>query len=337
MRVYREIDKRYLLTKLSEYDIYAMYYPYKFKLNKVCLNPFKQEKNPSFIIGNKIGRFYHKSFNSEHKGDCFDFVKDMFHLQYYSDVFKKIAKDFGLLEKDDTEYQRVISTIDRPAFIEIEPLHIQAVPKPFTDQHIDYLKRGFLEPQDLNISSDTKAFAVSSWYINKVRQYLPSDEICFGYNLKNERGDWMKIYRPFAAKKDKWRTNIPFYEMHGLDNINKKSDFSIITKSVKDAAFLKKYITDSVCVVQAEDISAITEENIKYIEKNSSRVLVSFDSDEKGKQASKEITELTGWKHINVPDKYLKENINDWFDLAKTYGVDSVKNHFQSKGFLTKF
>ena len=334
MRVYREIDKRYLLTKLSEYDIYAMYYPYKFKLNKVCLNPFKQEKNPSFIIGNKIGRFYHKSFNSEHKGNCFDFVKDMFHLQYYSDVFKKIAKDFGLLEKDDTEYQRVISTIDRPAFIEIEPLHIQAVPKPFTDQHIDYLKRGFLEPQDLNISKDTKAFAVSSLYINKVRQYLPSDEICYGYNLKNERGDWMKIYRPFAAKKDKWRTNIPFYEMHGLDNI-KSCKQSIVAKSVKDTAFLRKYIMPHVATTQAEDISAFSPENIEYIDKNSERNYVSWDSDEKGVKACIEVTEQTGWGYINPPKELLQYGVTDWFEMAEFYkSPQAVQDFFVKKKIL---
>jgi len=40
-----------VLQKISEYDIFRFYMPDKtWKINQVTLSPFRQEKNPSFII-----------------------------------------------------------------------------------------------------------------------------------------------------------------------------------------------------------------------------------------------------------------------------------------------
>lgn len=333
MRVIKEITKEKLLSKVSPYDIYAHYYPGKFKINKLCLSPFKAEKHPSFLVSTKFGNLYHKAFNTEHSGDCFNFVEQMFHLDYF-DALDKIAKDFGLKEKDDTVYKQIISTIDKPSFIPRDIIRIQATTKPWEQSHRDYLAQGFLEPEDLNISSDTRAFAVKDYYINKVRQYLSSSEICIGYNLKNERGDWLKIYRPKARKEEKWRSSIPFDEMHGLGNIS-GCPKSITAKSVKDGAFLKKYIMPCVCVTQAEDSAAFSEDTIKYIDSNSKMNYLSWDNDEKGVRACKEVTEQTGWGYINPPKELLQHGVTDWFEMAAFYKTPhAVQDFFAKKGVI---
>lgn len=335
MKLKRNITLDYILSKVSAYDIYAYYMPWPFKLNKNCLSPFKSENYPSFIIGNKLGKITHKAFNGSESGDCVDFVGQMFRLNHVESL-EKIAEDFGLKDVTTTRYERIIASIEKPIIEEYEeePLHFLAKAKAFTQQHIDYLAEGFLEPKDLNISEDTKAYALQEWYVNKQRQSMKYNEVAFFYNLKNERGDWIKIYRPFVDKLSKWRTNIPFTEMHGVSNI-KNCKISIIAKSVKDAAFLKKYISSCVCVVQAEDISAISEENIKIITESSERVFLSFDNDEKGVRASKEITEKTGWSYINPPKDLLQYNVSDWFDMAKYYKTpEAVQDYFKSKGLL---
>jgi len=330
MNIERDISRDYIMSKVSPYEIYSLYMPWKFVINRACQNPLAiKDRHPSFIIGNKYGTLTHKAFNSPHSGDCINFVMQMFNLNYKS-ALDKIAKDFGLKEQDDTKYTRIMSEISNPEVADSHVL-LQVIPKKWNHYHIDYLKQGFLEPKDLDISDDTTAFAVKSWYINKNKQYLKSDEICIAYNLKNERGDWLKIYRPQADKKDKWRTNIPFQEMHGLNNML-NCEIGIIAKSVKDAAFIKKFITPHVCVVQAEDYAAMSEQNIEFLKKNCKRIYTSFDNDEKGVLASKEINQKTGWGWINVPHILLKEGVTDWFDWAKWAGSpEPVIKHFKNK------
>ena len=46
-----------ILEKVSEYDIFRYYMPNSdWKPNNVTFSPFRSEKTPSFMIGNKHGR-----------------------------------------------------------------------------------------------------------------------------------------------------------------------------------------------------------------------------------------------------------------------------------------
>lgn len=333
MRIVKEISPEYVRSKVNSIDIYLMYMPWSFSLNKLTLNPFKHEDTPSFMIGTKFGEVTHKAFNSEHRGDAISFVMQMFSLSYMEAVLK-IAEDFGLKEKTQEKYLRVMSSMKRPESLDCSHIHIQAEAKPWTQQHIDYLAQGFLEPSDLNISLDTTAYALDKWWINKVRQPIKKDEMGFIYKLKSPNGEWLKIYRPQADKKLKWRSSIPFQEMHGVNGLS-GCDLIIVAKSVKDAAFLKKYITPCICVVQAEDISAISKENIDLITKAGRRVYTSFDADKKGVDASKEINEITRWGWVNTPQKLLSKGVTDWFEWAAyEKSIEPILDHFKRKSII---
>lgn len=320
------LNRSFILSKISEYDIFKMYYPYDFEINRVCLSPFIQEDNPSFIIGNKYGSLTFKAFNTPHRGDCFHFVMFLYNLTY-NEALTKIAKDFKLLEGD--YYKRIISTYEKPKIIK-KPTFIQAVPKKFSEKDLSYLASFHLEPSDLNFCEDTKAYSTKEWAINRRRQFLEKDEVCFFYNLINERGSWIKVYRPHAEKKDKWKTNIPFHEMCGLSNL-KGSKVGFIQKSMKDGAFTAKYISPHVTVVSAEDINAITKDNIDFINQNCEKVYVIFDNDETGVRACKEITRETGWSYINPPNHLLIEGITDFADWGRATDPSTIIDYFKQK------
>ena len=87
-----------VLGKVTEYDIFRWYMPEKgWKLNQVTYSPFRQERTPSFLIGNRYGRLSFIDFGDTSKrGDCFMFVKQLYNFSTIDDVLKFIDKDFGL-------------------------------------------------------------------------------------------------------------------------------------------------------------------------------------------------------------------------------------------------
>lgn len=326
----QEINRDYILSRISSYDIFYYYYPFKkkFKLNRACKSPFTDDTHPSCIIGSKYGEVAFKCFNSEHRGDAFSFVMSLLGLTY-RECLDRIAQDFGLNSGAIIKPGDII-TYEQP-IIENSPIFLQAESKPFTDADRKYLSQYHLSPRDLSFCKDTRAHSTLQWAINRKRQPLKRGEICFYYHLKNERGEWIKVYKPNADKKNKWRSSIPFSEMHGVGNISGGCKSGIITKSMKDGAFIAKYISPCVEIVQAEDYTAITPENMKRIKESCGTLYIAFDNDKTGKEASIALTKELGCKHINPPDSLLELGGSDFSDMGRILGVDAVIQHFKKK------
>lgn len=326
----REFTEQELFEKVNPLIIYQYYYPGEFALNRPCLNPFVKDSNPSFIIGNKYGDVTHKAFNSSHRGGAIQFVMSFYQLEYHQAI-DKILEDFGFTGKSNKTYEEIVKGLPEIVIRKKTNNLIQIVPTKWTQEHINFFKRGGLDVADLNFpETDTIVYPLKKFRVNKGNWETLNDEVAFGYNLKNDLGDWIKLYFPFREKRKKWFSNIPFTQVHWINNI-KDCDTAIITKSIKDGALLRKYITPCVAVVQAEDLSCFSEEFINYMNFNSKNTYISFDNDQKGVDSCKSITSATGWKYVNPPKKYLDEGITDWFDLSVKYGIEKVIDHFKNK------
>lgn len=323
------ISAKWILERISEWQIYNMYIP-KLTLDKKMFSPFRKESSPSFSIFIKDDGIFYKDYGApEFRGDCFTLISQLFGLNY-PQALEKAAQDFGLVEgaNKSTKIQWK------------QPKIIQKTFKIATDRweswmgwHRDYLKQYHLIPKDLNFCKDTRAFPVREWAINGARMPLGDEEVCFEYNLVNERGNWKKIYRPNRSKEEKWKSNIPYREMHGLDNM-KGCDVGILTKSLKDGGFLAKYILPCVCIISAEDVTAITGDNMKFLKESCRELYVAMDCDEPGKKASRAITKEMGVKHVNPPDRLLEFGESDFSGMGKAWGVESVIEHFRNKKII---
>lgn len=326
-----EISPKWILSRISEWQIYKRYVPKFVTLNRKILSPFRIEKTPSFLVFNTNGRIYFQDFGDPKlHGGVFDLVGLLYDLTY-PEALKRIAQDFGLTESSGVEGQKVVW--EQPEIVEIPTvIQIESWPswKPY---HLEWLQSYSLTSGDTIFCSDTKVYPVKKWAVNGLRMPLEKDEICLAYNLVNERGNWLKIYRPNKGKKEKWRSNIPLEEIMGLSCL-KKCNTLIISKSLKEALILKKHMGLNVIVVQSENICCFTQSNIDRINSLCSEIYVSFDSDEPGKKASWELTKLTGWKHINVPNKWLSIGVKDWGDMVYEYGVEPMIAHFKKKHII---
>ena len=321
-----------ILQKVSEYDIFRYYMPHSdWKPNIVTFSPFRNEKTPSFIIGNKHGRLTFIDFGDTSKrGSCFDFVKMLFNIPDYHDALRMIDRDLGLgltRETNTKEYKKIVTEYKQPVRMSKTYSKIQVITKKFTKEELAYWAQYQIDIEDLKANN---VYSLSKVYLNK--QLFPTslDELRFGYLY----GDKWKIYRPYAKdKRSKWvPNNVPITAMDGKENI-KDCDVAFINKSKKDYMVMKKLFPCS-CAVQNEGLGCFSPENVEYIKSNSASQILSFDSDITGVENSQQITQLFGFDYCNVPRKYLSEGIKDWADLARVHGMKAIEDYLKDKELI---
>jgi hypothetical protein len=331
-------NKRVLLTKevifqrLTPYDIFKYYMPRTdWKINQITNSPFRKDTHPSFIIGNRSGTLSFMDYaNTMLRGDCFQFVMELYGLPSINEAMLLIDNDFGLGISSRNTNTEVYKTI-KAAYTQPEELgkryaNIQVVPKKFTKEELDYWNEFHQDLQDLR---DNNIFSLNKVYLNKQLFNFKPTELKFGYYYN---GHW-KIYQPHAEKRVKWiPNNVPITTMEGLENI-KGVDYAFINKSKKDYMVVKKLL-ESTCATQNEGVPCFSVENVAYLKENSKRQILSFDSDVAGVTASQQITKIFDFNYMNVPKQYLAEGIKDWAELARAKGMNTLESIFKEKGLL---
>lgn len=326
-KINKYLTPEFILSHISEYDIYRYYTQHDFKLNRQFKSPFRRDDNPSFMIGSKLGRLYHIDFaQDELRGGCIDFVRQLRGVSF-PDALEEIARDFGLTSGGINVNKRVAPVYTQPKKIAPIDTIIQVKPKKFTVEELRYWNDYTIDIADLKREN---IYSIEKLWINKKRQIIPKGEVAFGYLYEDK---YWKIYRPHAKeKKDKWRSNCPIDLVDGLDNIN-NCDKSIVTKAKKDKIILQK-IMSCTCAVQNESVVALNEHTVKHLKTNSKVVYLNYDNDSPGKSNSWKVTQAFGFKHLNLPDYYLKIGLTDYSDLVKKLGTQAVIDHLKLKKII---
>jgi DNA primase len=321
-----------ILEKVSEYDIFRYYMPHsEWKPNIVTFSPFRNEKNPSFMIGNKHGRLTFIDFgDTSRRGSCFDFVMMIHNITDYQEALKLIDRDLGLGLSRGTNtnvYKHIVKEYKQPIKTAKTYSHIQVITKKFTNEELAYWAQYHQDIEDLKANN---VYSISKVYLNKQLFPAPIGELRFGYLY----GDKWKIYRPHAKdKRSKWvPNNVPITAMDGKDDI-KQCDVAFINKSKKDYMVMKKIFPCS-CAVQNEGLGCFSPDNVEYIKSNSASQILSFDSDVTGVENSQQITQMFDFGYCNVPRKYLAEGIKDWADLAKVHGMKAIEDYLLEKQLI---
>lgn len=320
-----------VLQKISEYDIFRYYMPDKnWKINQATLSPFRQENNPSFVIGNKRGFLSFIDFaDTSKRGDCFTFVKMLFNLSTIDDVLRMIDRDFGLgfLPGTSTErYKAIQKEYKQPEDLGKRYSLIQVVTRRFTQEELDYWNQYYQSIGDLIANN---VYSIKKLYLNRKLFPLKETDLRFGYLYD---GHW-KIYRPFGDKKSKWvPNNVPITAMDGKQDIV-NCNVAFINKSKKDYMVMKK-VFPCCCAVQNEGVACFSDGNVEYLKANSDRQILSFDADDVGVKNSQQITKMFDFEYANVPRKYLSEGIKDWADLAKEHGLEAIEDYLKQKQLL---
>ena len=302
------ITLEYILSKVTEYDIYAHYLG-QFKVGMIYQSPFRKDKNPSF------GMFYSKRtkqllFKDHGTGECGNVIK--FVQLYtgktnYNDILQDIVAKLNITPETrlDSSKQYIPST----------ETVIGVVRQEFTDTDIKYWNQ-------FNISTKT----LKKFNVNSIKYYLCNGVVKGIYKPENPMYAYkvynnFKVYRPLGDKYTKWRNNLTEYDVQGYEQLPKKGDICIITKSLKDVMCL--YEMGIPAVSPSSESTWLPDTVLEDILKRFKRVLICFDRDGPGVRNLRKISLKTGLEPILVHKKWKAKDISD--AIAKN-GFENIKN-----------
>jgi hypothetical protein len=332
-----ELTTEAILKHVTEFDIIQAFWPAgkELKFDKGAIeSPFRNDRTPSFLIGERDNHIIYKDLGAiDIKGDVWKFVEQMENCDFHT-ALRKIDKWFNLGYTTGNVIEGKPKEIawQQPVQESRKPTLLQVTVRKFNNEELRYWSEYH---QDISDLKRENIYAPAGIWRN--RKKLDINQLTFCYFCE-DIAKW-KIYRPYAGKRAKdtppneWKWDNSIGSLQYVENIQSMvGDIGILGKSRKDRLVLMKALgISAICSVQAEDPSALTDETLYQIWSGCRRKYIVADSDQKGKEFSWHMDRNHGYKHCNVPDKFLEENINDFADYARVYGLDAVLKHFQKK------
>lgn len=286
----------WILSRVTEYEIYSHYIG-QFKVGAIYNSPFRKDRNPSF------GIYYSKRancllFKDHGTGECGNIVK------------------FVSLYTGKTDYQEILQDIvDRLKITNNTKLDstkqytptgetvIGVVRQPWTYADIGYWSM-------FHISKKT----LEKFNVNSIKYYLCNGIVkgvykdtnpMYAYKVFNN----FKIYRPIADKYTKWRNNLSETDIQGLQQLPRKGDILIITKSLKDVMCL--YEMGIPAISPSSESTWIPDAILEDLKKRFKRILICFDRDTTGVRNLRKISLKTGLQPILIHKKFKAKDVSD--------------------------
>ena len=306
----------YILSKVSEYDIYASYIG-QFKPGLIYNSPFRKDTNPSFgiFLSKRTGKLLFKDHGSGVCGDVIKFVREYTGISNYNEVLQEIVKRLKITNKTvlkstkPIESKETVIGIVRQAFTKIDEQY-------WGSYHISMPT---LEKYNVH--------SIKYYLCNGIVKGIYKDENpMYAYKVYNN----FKIYRPLGDKFTKWRNNLTEFDVQGYAQLPKKGNLLIITKSLKDVMVLHEMGYNAVS--PSSESTFIPDIVLNDLKKRFKNILLCFDRDIAGVSNMRKVSLKTGLKGFLVHKSFKAKDISD---AVKTNGFESV--HDWLKKLLWKY
>lgn len=295
----------YILSRVSEYDIYARYLG-KFKVGGIYNSPFRKDSNPSFgvFLSRKTGKLLFKDHGSGECGDVIKFVQELKGIHNYNEVLLQIVKDLKVT--NDTILKASVVPVHNETIIGI-------VRQPFTKIDIEYWGK-------YGISIPT----LEKFDVNSIKYYLCNGIVKGIYKDENPMYaykvfDKFKIYRPYGDKYAKWRNNLTEIDIQGWAQLPKNGSLLIITKSLKDVMAL--YEMGYTAISPSSESTFIPNVALEDIKKRFKRILLCFDRDSSGCKNSIKFSNQFKIKPFFIHKKFKAKDISDAVNNNSFYEI----------------
>lgn len=307
----------WILSKVTEYDIYAKYIG-QFKVGMIYNSPFRKDKNPSFGIyySKRTKQLLFKDHGTGECGNVIKFVSLFTGKTEYSDILSDIVDKLNI-----TNNTKLVSS---KQYIPPTETVIGVVRQEFTDVDINYWKQ-------FNISINT----LKKFNVNSIKYYLCNGIVKGTYKRENPMYAYkvynnFKIYRPLADKYTKWRNNLTDYDIQGYEQLPQKGDILFITKSMKDVMCLHEMGYPAVS--PSSESTFLPKDVLEQLKTRFKRIIILFDRDVAGVKRSRKLSRETGLEAMFINKKFKAKDVSDAvkansFEEIKNWLDETIKNY----------
>ena len=307
----------WILSKVTEYDIYAKYIG-QFKVGMIYNSPFRKDKNPSFGIyySKRTKQLLFKDHGTGECGNVIKFVSLFTGKTEYNDILSDIVDKLNI-----TNNTKLVSS---KQYIPPTETVIGVVRQEFTDVDINYWKQ-------FNISINT----LKKFNVNSIKYYLCNGIVKRTYKRENPMYAYkvynnFKIYRPLADKYTKWRNNLTDYDIQGYEQLPQKGDILFITKSMKDVMCLHEMGYPAVS--PSSESTFLPKDVLEQLKTRFKRIIILFDRDVAGVKRSRKLSRETGLEAIFINKKFKAKDVSDAvkansFEEIKNWLNETIKNY----------
>lgn len=307
----------WILSKVTEYDIYAKYIG-QFKVGMIYNSPFRKDKNPSFGIyySKRTKQLLFKDHGTGECGNVIKFVSLFTGKTEYNDILSDIVDKLNI-----TNNTKLVSS--KQYILPTETV-IGVVRQEFTDVDINYWKQ-------FNISINT----LKKFNVNSIKYYLCNGIVKGTYKRENPMYAYkvynnFKIYRPLADKYTKWRNNLTDYDIQGYEQLPQKGDILFITKSMKDVMCLHEMGYPAVS--PSSESTFLPKDVLEQLKTRFKRIIILFDRDVAGVKRSRKLSRETGLEAMFINKKFKAKDVSDAvkansFEEIKNWLNETIKNY----------
>lgn len=300
-----------ILERVDEYSLFCFYLGYEpIPHRGRYRSPIRTtDDNPSFGIfytkKNPLREFLWKDHATGDVGDIFRLVQLMFQYSTKELARQRILFDVGLSSQDGINMGSRLLYHEVPEYQETK-ISIQS--RPFSFPELKYW-------QEINICQPT----LDKYLIKAVKLfwlYEAQEAPFFGkqFSFAYEIQDRYKLYNPFEKREYKFRHNMSDQQIEGLLQLEYQSPLLVITKSLKDVAFLSTLGYESIS--PRSENTPILPEILRALESRYKRLVTLFDNDGRHR------ADFFPYDELHIPSSV---GYKDPTDVARYKGVSVAK------------
>jgi hypothetical protein len=302
-----------IYSLLGQERVMSFYFGEEVRLGKKYVNPFRKDTNASCIFRwSQSGNLYFVDYATEKVYYTPIDVACMRTGYEYPDILYKIESDFQLTSLNLEDKERLKMETKLSVVPEVKPANIKVKLIKFNKKDLEYwgnfgISESMLKFYDIR-KVDKAWIADEIWYLNN--EFDP----CYRYKEK----DKFKLYRPFADKKNKFRSSYFGGILEGYTQLPHKGETLVITKGLKDVMTLSSLGINAVAV--RSENTPLSENAYEILQSRFNKLYLWFDADEAGRLGCKKMMDKYGIPCLFHEEKWGK----DPSDIYKNYGKEKL-------------
>jgi hypothetical protein len=242
----------------------------------------------------------------QYSGDVFEFVRRKYSLKTKSEAANRILSDLKRAGPERIKF-------DKP--IQKEHKIIKIKSREWKNYDLWWWAQFGITPETLN---KFDVSPISHFFLNE--EVVMAEPRAYAYREYKDNVVTYKIYQP-ESKVTKWLSNVNKTVHQGYTKLPVRGELLIITKALKDVMSLHDTLGIPAVGLQAESVpvkmSVINEYKSRF-----KRVVVLFDSDIPGRNASAKFSAEYDLEEIIIPFKF---GCKDYSDLVKNLSEREAK------------